>query len=71
VGGIFNAGDAWDKICAGASLVQLYTGLVYEGPGLARQIVTGLRQRLKAAGFHSLKEAIGTECTAGMAKPEP
>ena len=41
-GGIFNARDAWEKMQAGASLVQLYTGLVYEGPRLARTIVEGL-----------------------------
>ena len=40
VGGIFNADDAWEKITAGASLVQIYTGLVYEGPGIAKKIVS-------------------------------
>ena len=59
VGGIFNADDAWEKITAGASLVQLYTGLVYEGPRVTKEIVTGLRQRLEASGFASLKEAVG------------
>ncbi|PYJ61847.1 MAG: dihydroorotate dehydrogenase (quinone) [Verrucomicrobia bacterium] len=59
VGGIFNADDAWEKITAGASLVQLYTGLVYEGPRATKEIVTGLRQRLEASGFASLKEAVG------------
>ncbi len=59
VGGIFNADDAWEKITAGASLVQLYTGLVYEGPRVMKEIVTGLRQRLEASGFASLKEAVG------------
>jgi len=59
VGGIFNADDAWEKITAGASLVQLYTGLVYEGPCVTKEIVTGLRQRLEASGFASLKEAVG------------
>jgi dihydroorotate dehydrogenase len=60
VGGIFNAEDAWEKITAGASLVQLYTGLVYEGPGVTKRIVDGLRQRLEASGFASLREAVGT-----------
>ena len=41
VGGIFSAEDAYEKICAGASLVQLYTGLIYRGPGLPRQINRG------------------------------
>ncbi|HKQ38417.1 MAG TPA: quinone-dependent dihydroorotate dehydrogenase [Verrucomicrobiae bacterium] len=43
VGGIFNAADAYEKLRAGASLVQVYTGLVYEGPAIAREIVTGLK----------------------------
>lgn len=59
VGGIFNAKDAWEKICAGASLVEVYTGLVYEGPGLASAINRGLLRHLDAAGFHHLREAIG------------
>jgi dihydroorotate dehydrogenase len=41
VGGIFNACDAWEKITAGASLVQIYTGFVYEGPGLVKNVVDG------------------------------
>ena len=54
VGGIFNADDAWEKIKAGASLLQVYSGLVYEGPGLVKQIVRGLQSRLTAGGFISL-----------------
>jgi dihydroorotate dehydrogenase len=64
VGGIFNASDAWEKIIAGASLVQVYTGLVYEGPTLARAIVRGLLERLQTAGFSSLAEAVGKGATA-------
>lgn len=60
VGGIFNADDAWEKITAGASLVQCYTGLVYEGPGLARQIVTGLQKKLAPFGFKTVREAVGS-----------
>ena len=60
VGGIFNADDAWEKITAGASLVQVYTGLVYEGPGLTKAIVKGLRARLRTEGFASLAEAVGS-----------
>ena len=60
VGGIFSAADAWEKITAGASLVQVYTGMVYEGPGLARAIVCGLRQRLAEHGLKHLKEAVGS-----------
>jgi len=61
VGGIFNADDAWDKITAGASLVQLYTGLVYEGPAVARQIVAGLHSRLELAGLAQFSQAIGSQ----------
>ena len=60
VGGIFNADDAWEKITAGASLVQIYTGLVYEGPGVVKEIVTGLRERLHAVGLRSIGEAVGS-----------
>jgi len=61
VGGIFNADDAWEKIIAGASLVQLYTGLVFEGPGAIRKIVDGLRLKLKSNGFDSLSQAVGSQ----------
>jgi dihydroorotate dehydrogenase len=61
VGGIFNAGDAWDKIVAGASLLQIYTGLVFEGPGLPQAIVRGLVQRLERNGFSRIQEAVGTK----------
>ncbi len=60
VGGIFDAADAWEKITAGASLLQVYTGLIYKGPGLARQIVRGLQQRLAEHGFQTLSQAVGT-----------
>lgn len=60
VGGIFSADDAWEKITAGASLVQCYTGLVYEGPGLAKKIVAGLRAKLEKAGLKDLKSAVGS-----------
>lgn len=61
VGGIFTADDAWEKITAGATLVQAYTGLVYEGPSLAGNIVRGLRQKLAAGGLNDLKAAVGLE----------
>lgn len=60
VGGIFSAQDAWEKITAGASLVQIYTSLVYEGPGVTRAIVEGLRERLRRDGFPTLQAAVGT-----------
>ncbi len=59
VGGIFNADDAWEKIAAGATLVQIYTGLVYEGPGLPKCIVTGLLRRMQLAGVRNLSEIVG------------
>jgi dihydroorotate dehydrogenase len=61
VGGVFTAHDAWEKICAGASLIQLYTGFIYEGPGVAKRINAGLSEILKREGFDSLDDAIG--CT--------
>jgi dihydroorotate dehydrogenase len=60
VGGIFNAADAWEKITAGASLIQIYTGLVYEGPGVAQDIVDGLKLQLKKQGFSNLQDAVGS-----------
>ncbi len=60
VGGIFNAADAWEKITAGASLLQIYTGLVYEGPGLPGELVRGLHQRLLDGGFRDLQAAVGS-----------
>ncbi|NDA67813.1 MAG: dihydroorotate dehydrogenase (quinone), partial [Verrucomicrobia bacterium] len=59
VGGISSAADAWEKITAGASLVQVYSGLVYQGPGLTRDIVTGLRWRLEVEGLKNLRQAVG------------
>jgi len=59
VGGIFDADDAWEKITAGASLVQVYTGMVYEGPSVARKIVAGLQVRLEIAGMKHLSQAVG------------
>ncbi|MBW8784534.1 MAG: quinone-dependent dihydroorotate dehydrogenase [Novosphingobium sp.] len=61
IGGIATADDAWERICAGASLVQLYTAMVYEGPGIARRIVAGLEQRLRHAGFANIAAAVGSE----------
>jgi dihydroorotate dehydrogenase len=61
VGGIFTAEDAWEKITAGASLIQIYTGWIYEGPWMVRRILEGLLKKLAAEGMVSLAEAIGTE----------
>ncbi len=61
VGGIFTAADAWEKIAAGASLVQIYTGLVYEGPTICRSIVSGLIGRLEEKGIMQVNSAVGFE----------
>jgi dihydroorotate dehydrogenase len=60
VGGIESAADAWERIRAGASLIQLYTAMVYQGPGIARQIAAGLAERLRSEGFANIAEAVGT-----------
>ena len=60
VGGIASAEDAYAKIRAGASLVQLYTALVFSGPDLVNQIKSGLASLLKSDGFASIAEAVGT-----------
>ena len=61
VGGIESAADAWARIRAGASLVQLYSALVYEGPGLARRIAKGLADHVRRASFANIAEAVGSE----------
>jgi dihydroorotate dehydrogenase len=63
VGGIFTAEDAWEKITAGASLVQVYTGLVYEGPAMLRRVSDGLVDRLHHHGMTTLTDAIGSAAT--------
>lgn len=61
VGGIASAEDAWARIRAGASLVQLYSAMVYEGVGLGKQIVRGLEQLMQRDGFTSIAEAVGVD----------
>ncbi|MBX0286471.1 quinone-dependent dihydroorotate dehydrogenase [Haloarcula salinisoli] len=61
VGGVASAEGAYQKIRAGASLVQLYTGLVYEGPSLARDINEGLLDLLERDGFDSVEDAVGAD----------
>jgi dihydroorotate dehydrogenase len=61
VGGIFTADDAYQRMRAGASLVQLYTGLIYEGPGLVARIVRGLGERLTRDGVSHISEVIGVD----------
>ncbi|TIX49112.1 quinone-dependent dihydroorotate dehydrogenase [Alteraurantiacibacter aquimixticola] len=61
VGGIATAEDAWERIRAGASLVQLYSAMVYRGPGIAKEITRGLEALMKRDGFSSIAEAVGSE----------
>jgi dihydroorotate dehydrogenase len=61
VGGVASAKQAYRKIRAGASLVQLYTGLVYEGPSLAREINHGLLELLERDGFDAIEAAVGAD----------
>lgn len=59
VGGVFTSDHAWEKITAGASLLQVYTGWIYEGPWMIRRILQGLVQKLEAQGLTHLGEAVG------------
>lgn len=61
VGGIATADHAWERIRAGASLVQLYSAMVYEGPGLGARIARGLEGLMRRDGFASIAEAVGSE----------
>lgn len=61
VGGIFSADDAYERLRAGASLVQIYTGLIYEGPGLVARILRGLGERLRRDGVSNVSEVIGSD----------
>lgn len=61
VGGIFSAEDAYAKIRAGASLVQVYTGFVYEGPGLPQRVASGLKTLLQRDGFRTITAAVGAD----------
>jgi len=60
-GGVFSAEDAYRKIRLGASLVQLYTALVYRGPGVVKKILTGLKLLLKRDGFDNVTQAVGAD----------
>ena len=60
VGGIANAGDAWGRIAAGASLVQLYSAMVYEGPDIGRVIAEDLAARLERDGYSNISELVGS-----------
>lgn len=61
VGGIATADHAWERIRAGASLVQLYSAMVYHGPGLGARIASGIEKLMLRDGFSNIAEAVGTE----------
>lgn len=71
VGGVDSAETAWTKILAGASLVQLYSGMVFHGFRLVGKIKSGLAERLRRAGYISIVDAIGAEARAIAAEPWP
>jgi len=60
VGGIMNSEDAWQKIIHGASAIQIYTGLVFNGAGMVRSLNRGIRKRMKQSGFSELSQAVGS-----------
>ena len=61
VGGISTPRSAWERISAGASLIQIYTGWIFEGPSLVPNILDGLIMQMEKHGFKNIKEAIGSE----------
>jgi dihydroorotate dehydrogenase len=61
VGGIMSAEDAYEKIKAGATLLEVYTGFVYAGPGLPRRIAAGLVRLLERDGLRTLRDAVGVD----------
>ena len=61
VGGIVTPQDAWERIAAGAQLLQGYTQLIYGGPDWIRDIHLGLGEQLRAHGLSNISEAVGTE----------
>ncbi|MBK5265606.1 MAG: quinone-dependent dihydroorotate dehydrogenase [Alphaproteobacteria bacterium] len=61
VGGIASAEQAYARICAGASLIQIYSALVFEGPGLPRRINVGLKALLSRDGFAHIADAVGSD----------
>lgn len=62
-GGIGSTDDAWARIRAGASLVQLYSAMIYEGPGLARRIARGLAGKLAEEGMATIADAVGIDAS--------
>ena len=64
MGGVATAEDAYERLRAGASVVQLYTALVYEGPGLVHRLLLGLEALLRRDGYRRLEDAIGADIRA-------
>lgn len=60
-GGVFTAEDAYEKIRAGASLVQVYTGFIYQGPGIVKDLVEGVQRLLQRDGLSTLAQAVGLD----------
>jgi dihydroorotate dehydrogenase len=69
VGGIETADDAWERIRAGATLVQAYTGFVYGGPLWPRRVNRGLARRVRTAGLATIGEAVGLDAACPPAQP--
>ncbi|HLL54278.1 MAG TPA: quinone-dependent dihydroorotate dehydrogenase [Myxococcaceae bacterium] len=69
VGGVFTAEDAYEKLRAGASFVQVYTGFIYEGPGMVRRLLSGLEALLQRDGFARVSDAIGRDASSADAPP--
>ena len=61
MGGVFTAEDVYEKLRAGACVVQVYTGFIYEGPGMVRRILHELGPLLARDGFRSVREAVGAD----------
>jgi len=59
VGGILSGADAWEKIESGASLVQIYTGMIYHGPSIVRQINRALIDMIERSGYRNLRDVVG------------
>lgn len=68
VGGITTADDAWEKLRAGASLVQVYTGFIYEGPGMVPALLSGLAAKLKASGYGAISDVVGMDAREATAR---
>jgi dihydroorotate dehydrogenase len=64
VGGILSGQDAWTRICAGASFLEIFTGFVLRGPGLLEEISRTLEEKLKERGWTRIEQACGTEAHA-------